>query len=97
VKGHTTTRNKRKSLGPKLVESMQGEPSGTNEMEARSLVTQLLDALQVAANDSSPSGAAEMRLVAAIEELGHFTLAGARTMDSMVAYGNGGYTMQPAR
>lgn len=96
MKGRSTTK-KKASRRPNLAERLQGEPSGYNEIEARSLVTQLLDALRVAANDSDPSGTAEMRLVAAVEELGHFTLTGARTMDSMVAYGNGGYTMQLAR
>jgi len=97
MRGRRTTKRNSTSLSPNLIERMQGEPSGNNESEARSLLAKLLDALRVAVNEADPSGAAEMRLAAAVEELGHFTLAGARTMDSMVAYGNGGYTMQSAR
>jgi hypothetical protein len=79
--------NKKKSRPNKslLIEQMKDRPSGGSESEARMLVERLLEELKVAE--------AHPRLIEAAEKLGHFTLSGARTMDSMVVYGNGGFTM----
>jgi hypothetical protein len=80
--------SKKKTTSPELklvIEQGNDGVAGETESEARTLVNQLLEQLKLA--DADP------RVIEAAEKLGHFTLSGARTMDSMVAYGNGGYTM----
>jgi hypothetical protein len=83
MNGRRTSKKKTSSL--KLIEQTHDQVSGETESEARTLVNHLLEQLKLA--DAHP------RVIEAAEKLGHFTLSGARTMDSMVAYGNGGYTM----
>jgi hypothetical protein len=85
MNGQRTSKKKTSSLKLKLIDQAHDQVSGETESEARALVNHLLEQLKL--TDADP------RVIEAAEKLGQFTVSGARTMDSMVAYGNGGYTM----
>jgi hypothetical protein len=99
MKGTKARKRTSTSDSPTLIDRLKAEPLGITEIEARSLLTQLLDAIQVAAKRSGAQDSVDVNLAKVVERLGHFTLSGARAMDSWVAaaYGNGGCIVQPER